>query len=40
LAYSLTYQDTERTLTDKDAAKIRNKIVKRLARELGAQLRG
>ncbi len=40
LAYSLTYQDAERTLTDKDAAKIRNKIVKRLERELGAQLRG
>jgi phenylalanyl-tRNA synthetase beta chain len=40
LAYSLTYQDYERTLTDKDAAKIRNKIVKRLERELGARLRG
>jgi phenylalanyl-tRNA synthetase beta chain len=40
LAYSLTYQDPDRTLTDKDAAKLRNKIVKRLGRELGAQLRG
>ena len=40
LAYSLTYQDPERTLTDKDATKLRNKIVKRLERELGAQLRG
>ncbi|RME07256.1 MAG: phenylalanine--tRNA ligase subunit beta, partial [Anaerolineae bacterium] len=40
LAYSLTYQDPERTLTDKDAAKIRTKIVKRLEREIGAQLRG
>jgi phenylalanyl-tRNA synthetase beta chain len=40
LAYSLTYQDPERTLTDKDAAKLRNKIVKRLERELGAELRG
>jgi phenylalanyl-tRNA synthetase beta chain len=40
LAYSLTYQNPERTLTDKDAAKLRNKIVKRLERELGAQLRG
>jgi len=39
LAYSLTYQDPERTLTDKDAARIRNKIVKRLENELGAQLR-
>ncbi|MBC8496290.1 MAG: hypothetical protein H8D37_01390 [Chloroflexi bacterium] len=40
LAYSLTYQNPERTLTDKDAAKLRNKIIKRLERELGAQLRG
>ncbi|MCJ7703818.1 MAG: phenylalanine--tRNA ligase subunit beta [Anaerolineales bacterium] len=40
LAYSLTYQDPERTLTDKDAAKLRTKIVRRLERELGAQLRG
>ena len=40
LAYSLTYQNPERTLTDKDAAKLRNKIVKRLEQELGAQLRG
>ncbi len=40
LAYSLTYQSTDRTLTDKDAAQLRNKIVKRLANELGAQLRG
>ncbi len=40
LAYNLTYQNPERTLTDKDAAKLRNKIVKRLEREVGAQLRG
>lgn len=40
LAYNLTYQNPERTLTDKDAAKLRNKIVKRLERELGAVLRG
>jgi phenylalanyl-tRNA synthetase beta chain len=40
LAYSLTYQDPARTLTDKDAAKLRNKIVRRLEQELGAQLRG
>jgi len=39
LAYSLTYQNPERTLTDKDAAKLRNKIVRRLEREIGAQLR-
>jgi len=39
LAYSLTYQDPGRTLTDQDAARLRNKIVKRLERELSAQLR-
>ncbi|MBU1661779.1 MAG: phenylalanine--tRNA ligase subunit beta, partial [Chloroflexi bacterium] len=40
LAYSLTYQSPDRTLTDKDAAKLRNKIVRRLEAEFGAQLRG
>lgn len=40
LAYRLTYQSAEGTLTDRDAEKIRNKIVKRLGRELGAVLRG
>jgi len=40
LAYSLTYQDPERTLTDNDAARLRNKIVQRLESELGARLRG
>jgi phenylalanyl-tRNA synthetase beta chain len=39
LAYNLTYQDPDRTMTDKDAARIRNKIVKRLATEIGAKLR-
>ncbi len=39
LAYRLTYQAPDRTLTDKDAARIRKKIIKRLAREVGAQLR-
>lgn len=38
LAYSLTYQ-AEKTLTDKEAAAIRNRIVKRLEREIGAKLR-
>ena len=38
LAYSLTYQ-AEKTLTDKEAAAIRNKIVRRLERELDAKLR-
>ena len=40
LAYRLVYQAPDRTLTDKDAEKIRKKIVKRLERELGAKLRG
>jgi phenylalanyl-tRNA synthetase beta chain len=39
LAYALTYQSFEGTLTDKDAAGIRNRIVKRLENELGARLR-
>jgi phenylalanyl-tRNA synthetase beta chain len=38
LAYSLTYQ-AARTLTDKEAAAIRDKVVRRLERELGAKLR-
>jgi phenylalanyl-tRNA synthetase beta chain len=38
LAYSLTYQ-AETTLTDKEAAAIRNKIVRRLEHEIGAKLR-
>ena len=39
LAYSLVYQHPEKTLTDKEVLAIRNKIVKRLEKELGAQLR-
>jgi phenylalanyl-tRNA synthetase beta chain len=39
LAYSLTYQAADRTLTDEEVAKVRNKIVKRLEKELGAKLR-
>jgi phenylalanyl-tRNA synthetase beta chain len=39
LAYSLTYQDPERTLTDQDVAKIRERIVKKLSQELDAKLR-
>ncbi len=38
LAYSLTYQ-SEKTMTDAEAAAIRTKIVKRLENELGAKLR-
>jgi len=40
LAYSLTYQAPDRTLTDAQVAQIRGRIVKRLEEELGAKLRG
>jgi phenylalanyl-tRNA synthetase beta chain len=40
LAYSLTYQDPERTLTDAEAAKVRQRIVRHLEQEFGAKLRG
>ena len=39
LAYSLTFQADDRTLTDKVVAQQQDKIVKRLAHELGAKLR-
>jgi phenylalanyl-tRNA synthetase beta chain len=39
LAYNLTFQADDRTLTEKDANKIRDKIVQRLNDELGATLR-
>jgi phenylalanyl-tRNA synthetase beta chain len=39
LAYSLVYQHPEKTLTDKEVAAIRQSIVKRLEKELDAQLR-
>jgi len=39
LAYSLTFQAADRTLTAEDTAKARQKIVARLERELGATLR-
>lgn len=39
LAYALTYQTDERTLTDSDVAKIRKKIIALAERELGAKLR-
>jgi phenylalanyl-tRNA synthetase beta chain len=38
LAYSLTYQ-SDKTMTDAEAAAIRTKIVKRLEYEVGAKLR-
>jgi phenylalanyl-tRNA synthetase beta chain len=39
LAYSVTYQAPDKTLTDKDVAGIRTRIVRRLEQELGAKLR-
>lgn len=39
LAYSLTYQAEDRTLTDEDVARICQRIVRRLEQELGASLR-
>lgn len=39
LAYHLTYQAADRTLTDKETAQVRNRIIKRLEIELGAKLR-
>ncbi|MBN1582673.1 MAG: phenylalanine--tRNA ligase subunit beta [Anaerolineae bacterium] len=39
LAYALTYQADDKTLTDKVVAKLRDKIVKQLGRQLGATLR-
>jgi phenylalanyl-tRNA synthetase beta chain len=39
LAYSLTYQAIDHTMTDAEAATIRNRIVQWLERELGAVLR-
>ncbi len=40
LAFSLTYQAPDRTLTDGEVAKLRGRIVKRLQDLLGATLRG
>lgn len=39
LAFSLTYQAYDRSLTDADAAAVRARIVRRLQESLGAQLR-
>ncbi len=40
LAYALTFQAMDRTLSDADATKVREKIVARLKREMGAEVRG
>ncbi|MGK5095291.1 phenylalanine--tRNA ligase subunit beta [Deltaproteobacteria bacterium TL4] len=39
LAYALTYQSFERTLSDHDVEEVRNKIINRLKHELNATLR-
>ncbi len=39
LAYRLTYQADDRTLTDPEVARVREKIIRRLEREIGATLR-
>jgi phenylalanyl-tRNA synthetase beta chain len=39
LAYSLTYQAGDKTLSDKDVAGIRTRILRRLEHDLGALLR-
>lgn len=40
LAYSLTYQAPDRTLTDSEVRQVRERIVELLKEELGARLRG
>ncbi len=39
LAYSLTYQASDRTLTDQESTQIRQRILRRLQQELNARLR-
>jgi phenylalanyl-tRNA synthetase beta chain len=39
LAYSLTYQASDKTLTDNNVAQIRQRIIRKLDQELGAKLR-
>ena len=40
LAFAVSFQSPERTLSDDDAAKLRKKIVDALAKRFGAELRG
>jgi phenylalanyl-tRNA synthetase beta chain len=40
LAYALSFQAPDRTLSDADATKVREKIAARLKREIGAEVRG
>jgi phenylalanyl-tRNA synthetase beta chain len=39
LAYALTFQADDRTLTDEEVARLQQRIVRRLEQEIGAQLR-
>jgi phenylalanyl-tRNA synthetase beta chain len=39
IAFSVTFQSPERTLTDDDATNLRDRVVSRLERDFGAQLR-
>jgi phenylalanyl-tRNA synthetase beta chain len=40
LAFRLTFQSQDKTLTDKDVAGVRGRILKRLEQEINARLRG
>ena len=40
LAYAVHFQSLDRTLTETEVAEARNRIVRRLQHEFGAELRG
>ncbi len=40
LAYAVSFQSLDKTLTESDVADARNRILRRLQHELGAELRG
>jgi phenylalanyl-tRNA synthetase beta chain len=40
LAYSVEFQAADRTLTDAEVADARRRVIRRLEREFGAELRG
>lgn len=40
LAYAISFQAADRTLSDSDVTKVREKIIARLKREIGAEVRG
>jgi phenylalanyl-tRNA synthetase beta chain len=39
LAYSITYQALDRTLTDEEVSQVRGRIMRRLEADLGARIR-